>query len=63
MEDWVAKAHPDAPALPWVSDDGAETCSFAIVSLENAGGIMAVLFDAHGNEVVQSAAAGGRRQG
>jgi hypothetical protein len=58
IEDWVAKAHSDAPALPWISDDGAEICSFAIVPLENAGSVMAVLLDAHGNEVIQSSAAG-----
>jgi hypothetical protein len=58
LEDWLAKAHPDAPTLPWMSDDGVEICSFAIVPVKETGGAMVALFDAHGNEVVQSSAVG-----
>lgn len=54
VEDWLAKAHPDAPALPWKGDDGEEVCSFTVVSLPDAGGIMTVMYDAHGREVVLS---------
>lgn len=57
MKDWLAKAHPDAPALPWRGDAGGEICSFAVVPLSETGGMLVVLFDAHGREVVRS---GGR---
>jgi hypothetical protein len=53
MEDWVAKAHPDAPALPWRGDEGQEICSFAVVPLSETAGLTIVLFDAYGCEVVR----------
>ena len=37
IEDWLAKAHPDAPGLPWKSDDGEEICSFLLQPLTDAG--------------------------
>jgi hypothetical protein len=52
-EDWLAKAHPKAPALPWRGDQGEEICSFAVVPLNESAGIIIVLFDAYGREVVR----------
>jgi len=54
IEDWLAKAHPDAPGLPWRSDDGEEVCSFKLRLLEEIGGMLVVLFDAHGRDVVMT---------
>jgi hypothetical protein len=55
IEDWLAKAHPDVSALPWMSDDGREICSFAaIVPREETFSILVVLFDAHGREAARS---------
>ena len=50
-EDWLARAHPDAP---WMSDDGEEVCSFTVMPLEETGGILIILFDAHGREVAMT---------
>jgi hypothetical protein len=58
VEDWLAKAHPDAPGLPWKSDDGVEVCSFLLQPLTDTGGIQALLFDAHGRKVICSTAVG-----
>jgi hypothetical protein len=51
MESYLALAHPDAPPLPWCTADGREVCSFSVIPLEAAGGILALCYDAHGNEV------------
>jgi hypothetical protein len=55
IEDWLRLAHPDAPPLPWCGDDGAVACSFMIVPLEETGGVLAVLLDQHGREILRSA--------
>jgi hypothetical protein len=55
VEEWFQKAHPDVPALPWISDDGAEIYSLTVVPLKSTGGIMVVLYDARGREAVRSA--------
>jgi predicted GNAT superfamily acetyltransferase len=54
VEDWLAKAHPGVPALPWKSDDGEEICSFTVMSLPRGGGIITIMYDAHGREVTMS---------
>jgi hypothetical protein len=54
IEDWLAKAHPDAPGLPWIADDGREVCSFAVRPLEETGGILVILVDAHGRKVAMT---------
>jgi hypothetical protein len=54
MADWNARAHPDVPALPWRADSGEEVRSFTVVPLEHTGGLLIVLFDADGREVVRS---------
>ncbi len=56
IEDWLAKAHPDAPGLPWISNDGEEVCSFAVRPLADTGGILVILYDAHGREVTMAGA-------
>jgi hypothetical protein len=54
IEDWLAMAHPDATSLPWVSD-GREVCSLTVRLLEETGGILVILFDAHCREVIVTA--------
>jgi hypothetical protein len=54
MEGWLAKAQPDAPALPWRGDQGEEICGFAVMPLSEARGMVIVLIDSHGREVVRS---------
>jgi hypothetical protein len=52
MEDWLAKAHPDAPALPWTAESGEEICSFMLTVVDpSTGGVIPRFFDAHGREV------------
>jgi len=41
IEDWLAKAHPDAPRLP----GQRRRYSFTLRSLAETGGILVVLFD------------------
>jgi hypothetical protein len=48
MEAWLAKAHPDAPALPWRGDDGREVCSLAVVPLEHTSRARGAVPEAHG---------------
>jgi hypothetical protein len=55
MEEWLALAHPDVPALPWISDDGAEVCSLGVQPIKHIGGILVSLYDAHGREVLRTA--------
>jgi hypothetical protein len=52
MEDWLTLAHPGTPpALPSITQDGREICSFAIMPVET-GGILVLCYAAHGTEVV-----------
>lgn len=53
MEDWLALAHPHVPLLPWIADNGAEVCSFALDPFDVGAGTL--LFDAHGINVVLTA--------
>jgi len=41
-------------ALPWISDAGEEVCSFTVMPLGETGGVLVILFDAHGREVVMT---------
>jgi len=50
-EAWRELAHPDAPPLPWLSDNGTEICSFSILSAPGSGRCKATLYDAYGREV------------
>jgi hypothetical protein len=52
MPEWLALAHADVPPLPWIADNGAEVCSFTVLALD--AGILVVLCDAHGREVVRT---------
>lgn len=53
MPEWLALAHPDAPMLPWIADNGTEACSYTVLSL-SGGGILVLLYDAHGREIVRT---------
>jgi hypothetical protein len=53
MEEWCAKAHRDAPPLPWRGDQGEEIYSFAIVPQSETAGLRLALFDSRGREVVR----------
>jgi hypothetical protein len=55
LEGYFSRAHPDAPALPWLGDRGEEICSFAASPTGDHGRITVVLFDAHGREVLRRA--------
>jgi hypothetical protein len=51
LEAWLALAHPDTPPLPWIADNGAEICSFAIYPIRGTAGTAVVLYDAHCRQV------------
>src|SRR4051812_26118745 len=46
IEEWLAAAHPEAPLLPWIADNGAEVCSFTLSPIEQTGELLVVLYDA-----------------
>jgi hypothetical protein len=54
VEEWLALAHEDILALPWIADNGAEVCSFTVKPFEHAGAVLVLLYDAHDREVVRA---------
>ena len=54
MQEWRVLTDPDVLALPWIADNGAEICSFALQQIDPLGVTLVLLYDAHGREVVRA---------